>query len=597
MPEKIALKGSLERPGWQTESRRATFGRRRFLRGLGVTAAGVLFTMACRDDRRHPLTTLEGTISLGDDGSLAHLPGEPYVVRTDLAEAQAGRETSRRSLLAFHHFSDFRIVDEESPLRSEWVESCSPTITTDAFRPHETLSLQAAAAMIAEADRIDRSAITGRPVDFALHTGNAADNAQFNELRWFLDLMDGKQVNPDSGRPGYEGVQEHSPADAYDSLLEDAQAAFSPQALRFPWYAVVGNRDLLSQGNFPPDEGARTIAGGSLKVIDVGPEVLDEVCRDPEGLVQTQPHAVLSDSDTVQRSIGADGDRRPLSRSEWIEEHFHTEAVPGPPGHGFSEANRKDGTAYYAVDFGPVSLIVLDSTNPGGFSAGSIDATQFAWLEEQLKARNARHIDRDGKAVATDVQDRVIVIASHHSSAAMNNPFSAPDQGERIRGPQLEELLHRFPNVVLHVAGHGLEHGVIPKADPQRRTSGYWEVSTGSPLEFPMQSRLLEIIDNGDGTMSISSTVYDSAAPINPGDADDPTPEDGVNQLLLASVARQVSARDPQRNPAAGGTAPSDRNAELLLPAPFDLGVPVAPTPTAAANERSSSRGAFRGLR
>ncbi len=94
---------------------------------------------------------------------------------------------------------------------------------------------------------------------------------------------------------------------------------------------------------------------------------------------------------------------------------------------------------------------MLDSTNPGGFSAGSIDATQFAWLEEALKARSARHIDREGKTVASNVQDRLIVVASHHSSAAMNNPFSSPDQGERVRGPQLEELLHRFPNVVLQV--------------------------------------------------------------------------------------------------------------------------------------------------
>jgi len=166
-----------------TSWRVSKIGRRRFLRGLGAIAAGVLFTMGCRDDRRHRLTTLDATISRDGNGSLAYLSGEPYVVRTDLAEALAGRETRRRSLLVFHHFSDSRIVDEESPLRSEWVESCSPTITTDAFRPQEALSLQAASAMIAQANRIDHSTTTGRAVDFALHTGNAADNAQFNELR------------------------------------------------------------------------------------------------------------------------------------------------------------------------------------------------------------------------------------------------------------------------------------------------------------------------------------------------------------------------------------------------------------------------------
>jgi len=39
----------------------------------------------------------------------------------------------------------------------------------------------------------------------------------------------------------------------------------------------------------------------------------------------------------------------------------------------------------------------------------------------------------------------------------------------------------------------------------------------------------------------------------------------------LAAVARGLAARDPQRNPEAAGLAASDRNAELLLKAPFDL--------------------------
>lgn len=547
--------------------------RRLFLRLSGLLGASALFAIACRDGAKQAVTTIDGTIGLDEGGSLAHLPGESYVVRTDLAEANAGRQDRRQSLLLFHHFSDFRIVDEESPLRSEWVESCGPTITTDAFRPQETLSLQAAAAIIAQANRIDRSPATGRPVDFALHTGNAADNAQLNELRWFLDLLDGKPVQPDSGAPGYQGVQRDSPASSYSDLLQDAQAGFSAQPLRYPWYAVVGNRDLLSQGNFPPDDGARAIAVGSLKVVEVGQQLLDDVCGTPKRLVGPQPQPVLRDADSVRVRVGADSGRRPLPRAEWIEEHFRTEIVPGPSGHGFSETNRKDGTAYYAVDLGPVALIVLDSANPGGFSAGSIDAAQFDWLEAQLKESSGRYIDRDGRTLSSGGQDRLIVVASHHASATMNNPFAGLEpHEERIRGPQLEELLHRFPNVVLHVAGHALEHRITPKHDPLRRSAGYWEITTGSPLEFPMQARLIELLDNGDGTISIASTVYDSAAPINPGDADDPTPDDGLNQLLLASLARQVSASDPQRNPAAAGAAPSDRNAELLLRAAFPLG-------------------------
>ena len=159
---------------------------------------------------------------------------------------------------------------------------------------------------------------------------------------------------------------------------------------------------------------------------------------------------------------------------------------------------------------------MLDTANPGGFAAGSIDADQFAWLEEQLKARSRRYIDRAGKAVTSSVREQLIVIASHHTCAAMNNPFPGlKPQTERFRGPQVEALLHRFPNVVLHVAGHDLAYRITPKPDAERRTKGYWEITTGSPLDFPMQSRLVEIVANGDGTLSIFSTLYDSAAPVN----------------------------------------------------------------------------------
>ena len=577
---------------------RGTLGRRRFLQGAGLLALGVAVSAGCREEEDQPLTTLDGTIERDADGALRQAPGEPYAVRTDLTEALAGRDGRRRSLVVFHHFSDFRIVDEESPLRSEWVDSCQPVISTSAFRPQESLSVHAASAMVSQANRIDRSPVTGRAVDFALHTGNAADNAQYNELRWFMDVMDGVMISPDSGVAGYEGVQGESPAEAYGNLLEEAQSAFVPEALRFPWFTAVGNRDVLAQGTFPPNEDAQKLAMGAAKVVEVGSEVLQEACSDPAKLLGTDEssRSVLGASDTVLKRIGADEKRRLLTRSEWIEEHFKSPVTPGPVGHGLNDGNRQTGTAYYVVQLEAVALIVLDSTNPGGFSAGSIDAAQFAWLESQLQALSRQYTDREGRVVTNEVADKLIVVASHHTSAAMNNPFPDPEtQSERFRGPQLEELLHRFPNVVLHVAGHGLEHRLTPKPDPLGGSGDYWEVSTGSPLDFPMQSRVLEIVDNSDGTISLFSTVYDTAPPINPGDASDPTPNDGLNQALLAGVARQVGMRDAQLNADASGLAASDRNAELLLAAPFELAPPVAPT--AAPSTRRLSRRAVLGLR
>lgn len=546
-------------------------GRRRFLRGAGLLGLTLAFGAACRGKGESPLTTLEGAILLPEDGAPARGPGEPYVVRTELAQAQTGREKKRRSLLVFHHLSDFRILDEESPLRSEWAEQCTPPLSVSAFRPQETLSLHAADALISQANCVQRSPVTRRRVDFAIHTGNAADNAQYNELRWFIDLMDGQLVQPDSGSEGYQGVQEESPSKPYPQMLHDAQRGFRPEGLRYPWYAVIGNRDVLAQGTFPPNNATAGIALGSEKVTALGPEAMSAVCESEKAPIPGAPAGVRTDPETVVMEVASDENRRLLTRSEWIEEHLRTPASPGPEGHGFTQEMASGGKAHYVIEHGPLSVIVLDSVNPGGFAAGSIGAAQFAWLEQQLLARSSRYYNTAGQAVSAQNEDRLVVIVSHHPVDAMNNPFPDETQQERFRGPQLEDLLHRFPNVVLHVAGHTLQHRIALRPDAKHLSGGYWEVTTGSPVDYPMQGRLLEIADNGDGTISVFSTVYDSASPLKPGDAKDPTSDDGVNQRFLASLARQVGLNDPQLDTQAAGLGPSDRNAELLLTSPFDL--------------------------
>lgn len=547
--------------------------RRRLLKGTAALGIGFIAGAACGDEEERTGSTLERTIAVDEDGNLVNRPGEPYSVRTELAQAKAGRESRRRSLLTFHHLADFRITDEESPLRSEWVEGCAPPISTTAFRPQESLSLHAASALIRQANAIDSSPVTGRAVDFAIHTGNAADNAQYNELRWFLDLLDGEAVQPDSGTPGYQGVQKESPDGEYPDLLSMAQERFRPEALSYPWYAVLGTHDVLAQGSVPPNATVNSIALGSEKVLEVGQTVRDTICGDPSSLLEPgHSEEILSDPDTIVVKVSPDPLRRLLSRKEWVEEHWETRDVPGPAGHGLGEQNRSDGTAYYSLDFGAVSLIVLDTVNPGGFSTGSIDNTQFLWLEEQLKARSSAFYDAAGVRQTAANEDRIIVVASNHGVDTLNNPFPGPATNEdRFRGPQLEAMLRRFPNVALHVTGYALQQRITPRPHPDDPSRGYWEVSTGSPLEYPMQGRLLDITDNGDGTVSIFSTVYDTAASLHPGDSMDPTADDGVNQLDLASIARQVGVRDPQLDPRAAGLGESDRNAELLLTAPFDL--------------------------
>ena len=384
--------------------------------------------------------------------------------------------------------------------------------------------------------------------------------------------MDGQRVHPDTGGAGYEGVQSESPDPLYPELLALTQLPFVPEGIRYPWYTALGNRDVLAQGNFPPNDDAAQIAVGGEKIIDLSPARKEEVCEDPSILLDPElTREILADEGIEVRAVTPDPNRRLISRKEWMQELFNSSERPGPVGHGFTQRNLNEDVAYYVFEHGPLAFIVVDTVNPAGFAAGSIDVAQFEWVEGQLKARSSRHYDAEGKLIEGGGEGRLIVIVSHHPLDRLNNPLPDPSGEARVQGPELEELLHRFPNVLAHIAGDSQVNKITARPDPDRRGGAYWEVSATSPVTYPMQSRLLEVTDNRDGTISLFSTVYDLAAPIDPRDADDPTAGDGVNEEQLAAVARSLGAQDPQRDPEAAGLAVSDRNAELLLTAPFDL--------------------------
>ena len=42
---------------------------------------------------------------------------------------------------------------------------------------------------------------------------------------------------------------------------------------------------------------------------------------------------------------------------------------------------------------------------------------------------------------------------------------------------------------------------------------GFWEINTASHIDWPEQSRTIEVMDNKDGTLSLFGTLLDSAAP------------------------------------------------------------------------------------
>ena len=125
-------------------------------------------------------------------------------------------------------------------------------------------------------------------------------------------------------------------------------------------------------------------------------------------------------------------------------------------------------------------------------------------------------------------------------------------------GDDLQKLLLRFPNVVLHASGHSHSNRVWTRKNKQLGT-GYWEVATPSLIDAPHSGRTVELVRNADGTISISSTLFEPRVDPEPAphrlEADDPTDETKfgakrhINEDWLAALGLEAAeaSRDEKR--------------------------------------------------
>lgn len=417
-------------------------------------------------------------------------PGEPWTVRDDLAPG-AVPGPARRSLALFLHNTDAQIADAESPNRMASTDA--PGDTQSALRPQELYGLAALDSLVRAANAFNAVA----PIDFALATGDNADNVQNNELRWFQSVWDGVPFVPDSGERDAQ----------MDDDCNDPLAPMEPVGADFPWYAVAGNHDVLVQGNFPPAFWAPNALGSEA---DLGTRDLS----DPGG--------------PIGFWVPADDARAVMTRSDLAAVLLESPASPGPVGHGFTDANVTDDTVGWAahpVEGVPLAVIAVDA-NPDGPSDGTLTvAERDNWLVPQLDAAQAR--------------GDLIVVTSHYALG------STPMEG----GGTVGDLLLTYPNVVLVVAGHWHEDLVRPWGPPGD-PAAFWEIVTASTADWPAQGRLVELVDNGDGTLSIVATVYDVPAPAG----------------SMAARFRTLSAIDLQSGWRThdGSGEVTDRNVELL---------------------------------
>ena len=384
----------------------------------------------------------------------------------------------------------------------------------------------------------------------------------------------------------------------YPGLLDRAQTPFTAAGIKMPWYAVRGNHDGLAQGVLSATLPiARAIINGCTYLFP-------SASFDPaslRGLKQSQLAATLSSPSFQQQVFGGAGPVPPDPDRRYYDAAQFRAAL----GHGLSrpltpdarELKASDGAAdYYA--FTPrrgFRFIAVDTVAEGGSSDGNLDNAQYKWLKRELdRDSGVKYVGN--RLVRTGHRSNLIVLTSHHALRQMNNATPDENAGKCAsptgpagcdRDPRKSTPLHlgtkgkqnvrdlvlQYPDVMAWVDGHDHKNRLTPYARRHGKT-GFWDINTTSQADFPEQSRLIDVMDNRDGTLSFFTTILDSAAPIQ---APAPGPAGAFDVAQLASIARLISANDYQGkgvgigSQGSGNGTRKDRNAELLIRDPRRL--------------------------
>jgi len=457
-------------------------------------------------------------------------------------------------LVSFFTISDIHIVDKESPAQVIYTGYNYPELTTPEGQPVGNSS--AYSAIILYTTQVLDTAVQTinalhkkAPFDFGIGLGDAANNTQFNELRWYIDVLDGKKITPSSGA--------HAGAKTID-YQKPYQAAGLDKSIK--WYQVIGNHDQFWMGSAEVDSYLRKTYVGS-SVLNTGP--ITSIPPDFATVLGTRGFYMgLVDGETEfgeiidvgaasnyskPPKIVADGKRRSLLMRRWMRQFFNTTSQP--VGHGFTRQMVKDGFAcysFYPRENIPIKVIVLDDTDKVGCgAAASLDQKRYDWLVQELD---------EGEAAG-----ELMIICAHiplrpyaQNPPPAHNPlaplWSLWSPFSEISEDTLLDTLHNYKNLILWCAGHVHRNTITPQPSPDGDPEyGFWEVETPSLRDFPRQLRRFEIVLNTDMTLSIFALDVDPA--VNPDLRDDGSMSPAWTSLSYAIASMQIFQALPMQGP------------------------------------------------
>ena len=412
-------------------------------------------------------------------------------------------------LLNFFTITDIHITDKETPAQAIYFGYKGGV--SSGYSPIMLYTTHVLDAAVQTINALHKK----EPFDFGISLGDTCNNEQYNELRWYVDILDGKNITPDSG------VKDDPVPGPHNDYQDEYQAAGLNKTIK--WYQALGNHDHFWIGFLSPNDYIRQTLIGD-EILNLGNPFIDPLGADSRGfylgaidgrtlygdLIGVGP---VKDFTTPPKVPAADANRRSLSRGEWMSEFFNTST--SPKGHGFNQSNVKSGFASYSFEPNstsiPIKVIVLDDTQSNddpndpailgygngsfGYGHGSLDSERYNWLVSELDKGQA--------------EGKLMIIAAHipigveqvPSMMAWNPAFEA----------KLIAKLHTYPNLIMWIAGHRHLNTVtaLKSPDAAHPELGFWEVETSSLRDFPQQFRTFEIVRNSDNTVSILTTDVD----------------------------------------------------------------------------------------
>jgi metallophosphoesterase (TIGR03768 family) len=412
--------------------------------------------------------------------------------------------TSKTHLLHFFTMSDIHLSDKETPAQGIYAgyKGGNPS----AYSVQMLTTTQVLDAAVQTVNALHQQ----KPFDFGMFLGDAINSNQYNELRWYIDVLDGKTINPDSGAKD----------DPIPGILNDYQDKYKAAGLNttIRWYQTLGNHDQFWMGSYPSNNYLKkTVTGDyilNVENVSVDPTASFGVNGLYLGSIdgRTQYGDIIGagpakDFAEPPKVPASDPDRRYLSTEEWLGEFFTTST--SPKGHGFNLTDASSGFACYSFEPRsdiPLKVIVLDDTRHdtdpvvGNYAYASLDNKRYNWLVGELESGQ--------------VEGKLMIIAAHipirNEPPGSSNLWSSDSP---VSEQTLIARLHTYPNLLLWMSGHTHENTVtsMPSTDPAHPELGFWEVETASLRDFPQQFRTFDIVLNSDNTVSIFTTDVDPA--------------------------------------------------------------------------------------